>query len=81
MYPGVAPFSGAGYGGNSSCCVCRVSRFDLDRYGRLALPNVVTCSVTVPSSSWKSSVAAWLTLSSIPVRVTFLNPAISTLTS
>ncbi|MCY3018077.1 MAG: hypothetical protein NTW87_03475 [Planctomycetota bacterium] len=47
MYPGVAPFSGAGYGGNTSCCVCRVSRFDLDRYGRLALPNVVSTSVTV----------------------------------
>jgi len=47
MYPGVAPFSGAGYGGNSSCCVCRVSRFDLDSYGRLALPNVVSTSVSV----------------------------------
>jgi hypothetical protein len=47
MYPGVAPFSGGGYGGNTSCCVCRVSRFDLDRYGRLALPNVVSTSVTV----------------------------------
>ena len=47
MYPGVAPFSGGGYGGNSSCCVCRVSRFDLDSYGRLALPNVVTASVRV----------------------------------
>jgi DNA-binding beta-propeller fold protein YncE len=47
MYPGVAPFSGAGFGGNTSCCVCRVSRFDLDRYGRLALPNVVSTSVTV----------------------------------
>ncbi len=47
MYPGVAPFSGGGFGGNTSCCVCRVSRFDLDRYGRLALPNVVTASVRV----------------------------------
>jgi len=47
MYPGVAPFSGAGYGGNTSCCVCRVSRFDLDSYGRLALPNVVSTAVTV----------------------------------
>jgi hypothetical protein len=45
MYPGVAPFSGGGYGGNSSCCVCRVGRFDLDRYGRLALPNVVSTSI------------------------------------
>ncbi|MDD4889361.1 MAG: hypothetical protein PHU85_05485, partial [Phycisphaerae bacterium] len=47
MYPGVAPFSGGGYGGNSSCCVCRVGRFDLDSYGRLALPNVVSCSVSI----------------------------------
>jgi hypothetical protein len=47
MYPGVAPFSGGGYGGNSSGCVCRVGRFDLDRYGRLALPNVVSTSVTI----------------------------------
>ena len=43
-YPGVAPFSKAGIGGNT-CCVCRGPRFDLDRYGRLALPNAVTCSV------------------------------------
>ncbi len=47
LYPGIAPFAGAGFGGNTSCCVCRVSRFDLDRYGRLALPNVVTTSVTL----------------------------------
>jgi len=45
MYPGVAPFSGGGYGGNSSCCVCRVSRFDLDSYGR-SPANVVSTSVT-----------------------------------
>jgi len=51
MYPGVAPFSGGGYGGNSSCCVCRVSRFDLDRYGRLALPNVVSTSVNIVDNS------------------------------
>ena len=43
-YPGLAPFSKAGIGGNT-CCVCRGPRFDLDRYGRLALPNAVTCSV------------------------------------
>jgi hypothetical protein len=41
MYPGVAPFSG--FGG----CVCRVSRFDLDSYGRLALPNAVSTSVSI----------------------------------
>jgi hypothetical protein len=45
-YPGLAPFSKAGIGGNT-CCVCRGPRFDLDRYGRLALPNAVTCSVWV----------------------------------
>ena len=43
-YPGLAPFSKAGLGGNT-CCVCRTPRFDLDRYGRLALPNAVTNSV------------------------------------
>jgi hypothetical protein len=44
VYAGLAPFSKAGLGGNT-CCVCRGPRFDLDRYGRLALPNAVTCSV------------------------------------
>jgi len=43
-YPGLAPFSKAGLGGNT-CCVCRTPRFDLDPYGRLALPNAVTSSV------------------------------------
>jgi NHL repeat len=47
IYPGVAPFSGRGFGGNTSCCVCRVARFDLDSYGRLALPNVLKTSVTI----------------------------------
>ena len=46
VYPGLAPFSKAGLGGNT-CCVCRGPRFDLDRYGRLALPSAVTCSVLV----------------------------------
>jgi len=45
-YPGLAPFSKAGLGGNT-CCVCRGPRFDVDRYGRLALPNAVTCSVWI----------------------------------
>jgi hypothetical protein len=45
VYPGVGPFSGDGWGGGSGCCVCRVPRFDLDRYGRLAFPNAVTNSV------------------------------------
>ncbi|MGQ9662582.1 MAG: hypothetical protein ACUVWX_09640 [Kiritimatiellia bacterium] len=47
VYPGVAPFSGGEYGGNSSACVCRVPRFDVDRYGRLALPHCVKNSVTI----------------------------------
>jgi hypothetical protein len=45
-YPGLAPYSSAAeaFGGNS-CCVCRAPRFDLDRYGRLVLPNAITSSV------------------------------------
>jgi len=39
MYPGLSPFSGGGYGGNSSVCVCRVSRFGLDRYARMVFAN------------------------------------------
>ena len=41
VYPGMAPFSRSGLGGNT-CCVCRVPRFDVDRYGRLAMPNALT---------------------------------------
>ncbi|HEX7897491.1 MAG TPA: hypothetical protein VF950_07005 [Planctomycetota bacterium] len=47
LYAGVAPFSGDGFGGGSSCCVCRVPRFDLDRYGRLIYTNAVTNSVAL----------------------------------
>jgi hypothetical protein len=47
VYPGVAPFSGDGFGGGGSCCVCRVPRFDLDRYGRLIYTNAVTNSVAL----------------------------------
>jgi hypothetical protein len=45
-YVGLAPFSfsAEAFGGNT-CCVCRVPRFDLDRYGRLILPNAMTNSV------------------------------------
>src|SRR5262249_8809945 len=43
-YPGVAPFSGYG---RSDFCVCQSPRFDVDDYGRLYLPNALTCSVTV----------------------------------
>jgi DNA-binding beta-propeller fold protein YncE len=45
MYPGLAPLSGRGT--HSNGCWCRGPRFDLDRYGRLALPNAFTTSVTV----------------------------------
>lgn len=47
VYPGVAPFSGDGFGGGGSCCVCRVPRFDVDRYGRLIYTNAVTNSVAI----------------------------------
>jgi hypothetical protein len=47
LYPGLAPFSADSYGGNGSSCVCRVPRFDVDSYGRLLLPNCVSCSVTM----------------------------------
>lgn len=46
LIPGLAPFSSATEAfGRNSCCVCRVPRFDLDRFGRLALPNAITNSV------------------------------------
>jgi len=45
-YPGLGPFSHSGFGGNT-CCVCRVARFDLDRYGRLVMPNAITNSILV----------------------------------
>ena len=47
MYPGLAPFSSALYGNGMASCSCRGPRFDLDRYGRLALPNAFSNSVTV----------------------------------
>jgi hypothetical protein len=36
VYPGIGPFNGAG----PSCC-CRVARFDVDRYGRVVMPNAL----------------------------------------
>jgi hypothetical protein len=47
-YVGLAPFSNPleAFGGNT-CCVCRVPRFDLDRFGRLVLPNAITNSVLI----------------------------------
>lgn len=46
VYMGLAPFSSnAEAFGQNTCCVCRVPRFDLDRYGRIVMPNAMTCSV------------------------------------
>ena len=45
LYWGLGSMSGAGPGGNSSCCVCRVPRFDVDRFGRVALPSSYTSSI------------------------------------
>ena len=45
IYWGLGAMSGGGPGGNSSSCVCRVPRFDIDRYGRVALPCSYTSSV------------------------------------
>lgn len=47
VYPGIAPFSGSGFGGTGSSCVCRAPRFDLDRFGRIIFTNAVTNSVAV----------------------------------
>ncbi|MCX7590579.1 MAG: hypothetical protein N2255_03015 [Kiritimatiellae bacterium] len=49
-YPGYGPFSHANWGGNS-CCVCRSPRFDLDRYGRLYIPNAIANSVRIVDNS------------------------------
>jgi hypothetical protein len=45
IYSGLGPVSGAGPGGNSSCCVCRVPRFDVDRFGRLVIPSAFSATV------------------------------------
>ena len=47
-YPGLAPFSGWR---RNDCCVCRTPRFDLDAYGRLYIPNAVTCSARIVDNS------------------------------
>jgi hypothetical protein len=39
FYPGIAPFSHPHLG--TTCCVCRIPRFDIDRFGRLAIPNAM----------------------------------------
>ncbi len=43
-YPGLAPFSGFD---RSDGCVCQSPRFDVDDYGRVYMPNALTCSVSV----------------------------------
>jgi DNA-binding beta-propeller fold protein YncE len=48
VYTGLAPFSSSREAfGSNTCCVCRVPRFDLDRYGRVYMPNAMTNSVLV----------------------------------
>ncbi len=49
-YPGCGPFSHANWGENS-CCVCRAPRFDVDRYGRIIMPNAISNSVQVLDNS------------------------------
>jgi len=51
IYSGLGPLSGGGPGGNSSTCVCRVPRFDVDRYGRLAMPSAFATSVLLYDNS------------------------------
>lgn len=46
VYPGFAPFSSSiECMARNTCCVCRTGRFDLDRYGRVVIPNAFTDSV------------------------------------
>ena len=51
IYSGLGSISGGGIGGNSSCCACRVPRFDLDRYGRLIVPSSFQSSVIIYDNS------------------------------
>jgi len=43
FHTGLGPFSHPHLG--TTCCVCRIPRFDVDRYGRLAIPNATGNSV------------------------------------
>ena len=43
-FPGLSPFSGFD---RSDGCVCQTPRFDVDEFGRVYIPNALTCSVTV----------------------------------
>ncbi|HEY3322323.1 MAG TPA: hypothetical protein VGP72_17810 [Planctomycetota bacterium] len=44
-YAGLSPLSHPSLG--TTCCVCRIPRFDVDRYGRLAIPNATGCYVSL----------------------------------
>jgi hypothetical protein len=44
-YPGLSPFSHPHLG--TTCCVCRVPRFGVDRYGRLTIPNATANHVQI----------------------------------
>jgi hypothetical protein len=46
IYQGLAPFSHSPYPDNT-CCVCRAPRFDVDRFGRILMPNAITNSVVL----------------------------------
>ena len=59
MYPGLAPFSSALYGNGMASCSCRGPRFDLDRYGRLVLPNAFSNSVTVMDNAGNVILRVW----------------------
>ncbi|HLX61513.1 MAG TPA: hypothetical protein VKX17_09560, partial [Planctomycetota bacterium] len=48
-YSGLAPFSHPPLA--TTCCVCRVPRFDVDDFGRLALPNATANLVTILDNS------------------------------
>ena len=43
-YRGLAPFRGFD---RSDGCVCQTPRFDVDAFGRVYIPNALTCSVTI----------------------------------
>ncbi|MHC4915671.1 MAG: hypothetical protein ACYTGB_09280 [Planctomycetota bacterium] len=50
-YPGIGPYSSLSSEVRESGCSCRIPRFDIDRYGRLALPNAVANWVRIVDNS------------------------------
>ena len=48
-YSGLSPFSHPHLA--TTCCVCRVPRFDVDSYGRLAIPNATGNFVSVTDNA------------------------------